>query len=135
MKGPESEYKQPYGAANSRTVNPHNLSSASNLVSNDFKIQCAYCEEPHYSASCDKVRAIKDCKDILLKAGKCFNCLKLNHKVKDCYSTRTCRLCHKRHHQSICSQHTGQAESSSEVKKDTATLNSNAVKSEKIILL
>ena len=41
-------------------------------------------------------------------------------------------MCHKRHQQSICSQHTDQAESSSEIKKDTATLNSNT---EKIILL
>ena len=80
------------------------LPSTSALVSNNFKVQCAYCEGPHYSASCDKVRVVADCKDILTKAGKCFNCLRTNHKVKDCRSTRTCWLCNRRHHQSICMQ-------------------------------
>ena len=30
------------------------------------------------------------------------NCLKSNHKVKDCRSKHTCRNCQKRHHQSVC---------------------------------
>ena len=80
----------------------HNLPSASTLVSNEFHVQCVYCGGSHYSASCSKVTSIKDRHGILLKGGRCFNCLKSNHKVKDCHSKHTCRNCQKRHHQSIC---------------------------------
>jgi len=124
--------------------NPY-LPSASALVSNDYKVRCAYCEGSHYSASCDKVRAVTERKDILTKAGKCFNCLRTNHKVKDCRSTRTCRFCNRRHHQSICTQQpdtqssqevkrTQQPTSTDEIRKDT-TANCSTVCNEKTILL
>ena len=58
-------------------------------------IQCAYCQGHHYSASCDKVKDVKARKDILLKNSHCFNCLKANHKLKDCRSPKTCRNCHQ----------------------------------------
>ena len=41
-----------------------------------------------------------------MKAGRCFNCLKSKHKSRDCDSQRTCRHCHRRHHQSICERAT-----------------------------
>ena len=85
-------------------------STASSLVANNFKISCVYCKGPHYSASCDKVREVKARKDILIKTGRCFNCLRTNHKTKECLSTKTCRICHKRHHQSICNSVSSQAE-------------------------
>ena len=66
-------------------------STASALVSsNQFKIRCAYCGEDHFSASCSKITDISDRKRILLKAGRCFNCLKQNHKCRDCPSTKGC---------------------------------------------
>ena len=40
-----------------------------------------------------------------MRSGRCFNCLKNNHKSKDCSSQRNCRRCHNRHHQSICETH------------------------------
>jgi len=61
-----------------------------------------YCQGHHYSATCDKVKDVKARKDILLKNGRCFNCLKANHKLKDCCSQKICCNCHQRHHQSIC---------------------------------
>ena len=78
------------------------LSSAATLLSNEFRLRCAYCDSPHFSASCSKVNSVRESCDILLRSGKCFNCLKSNHKVKGCHSKHTCRTCHKRHHQSIC---------------------------------
>ena len=72
------------------------------FVTHGPSIQCAYCQGNHYSASCDKVKDVKVRKDILLKNGHCFNCLKANHKLKDCRSPKTFRNCHQRHHQSIC---------------------------------
>ena len=90
-------------SSNRRQVSGHRgIPSASTLVSNEIHVQCVYCDGPHYSASCGKVSSIKDRREILLRAGKCFNCLKSNHKVKDCRSKHTCRKCQRRHHQSIC---------------------------------
>ena len=88
---------------NARTpTSGRNVPTASALVAQSHNIQCVYCNGQHYSASCDKVRQVKKRKDVLIKAGRCFNCLKLNHKIRECQSTKTCRNCHRKHHQSIC---------------------------------
>ena len=46
----------------------------------------------------------------MLNSGRCFNYLKGNHKLKECRSPKTCWKCHKRHHQSICSVLSAEAE-------------------------
>ena len=79
-------------------------STASALVAQNSSIQCVYCNGPHYSASCPKVTSSQECKEILQRSGRCFNCLKTNHKSQDCDSRKTCCYCHRKHHQSICSQ-------------------------------
>ena len=139
------QHRQPSHDFVSRPVKPQHVPSASSLVSNDFKVQCAYCEGSHYSASCDKVKAISDRKDILTKAGKCFNCLRPNHKVKDCRSTRTCRFCNRRHHQSICTQQSfpssstekkqSQPPTSTDETNHDTSANCSTVNEEKTILL
>ena len=65
-------------------------------------MQCAFCDEKHFSASCLKVTSVSKHKEILLKSGCYFTCLKTNHKSRECNSTKTCRHCHRKHHQSIC---------------------------------
>ena len=89
---------------------PPSNSTASSLVANSYNVRCVYCNASHFSASCDKVVDVKDRRDILIKKGRCFNCLKANHKTRECSSTKTCRLCHKKHHQSICNSLLPQAE-------------------------
>ena len=90
---------------------PPSNSTASSLVANSYNVRCVYCNASHFSASCDKVVVdVKDRRDILIKKGRCFNCLKANHKTRECSSTKTCRLCHKKHHQSICNSLSPQAE-------------------------
>ena len=42
------------------------------------------------------------------RSGHYYNCLRSHHKSKDCDSRKTCRYCHRRHHQSIC-EHSGNA--------------------------
>ena len=80
----------------------HTHNTASSLYAGNGKVQCVYCNGEHYSASCERVCGLKECRELLLKSGRCFNCLKNNHKSKDCSSQRNCRHCHKCHHQSIC---------------------------------
>ena len=91
---------QPGSRSHSQGSHNH---TASAFMSQNCHVQCAYCNASHCSASCDKVCDVKEHKDILIKTGRCFNCLKGNYKMRECLSTRTCRLCQQKHHQSICS--------------------------------
>lgn len=76
--------------------------SASSLLTSGPSIKCVYCGEGHYLASCSKFRTPQECKEMLLRAGPYFNCLITNHKVRECGSTKTCRHCKRKYHQSIC---------------------------------
>ena len=70
--------------------------------SEKFQIRCAFCEEPHYSASCESVVGSEDRKSILRKSKRCFNCLRIGHNANTCRNEKKCRHCDGRHHQSIC---------------------------------
>ena len=37
-----------------------------------------------------------------MQSGRCFNCIRKGHRLKDCPVSKHCRHCNKRHHQSIC---------------------------------
>ena len=107
-------------------------STGSALVANSYKVRCAFCGGDHYSAACSTVTSVKERRDILLKAGRCFMCLKSKHKSKDCDSQRTCRHCHRRHHQSICeqalpTQHNSDSTESSQSGNATNTTNSVSI--------
>ena len=88
-------------AVSKRTVFPP---TAAALVTRDssHQIQCVYCKANHYSAACDKVKNCKSRRDILLKEGRCFLCLSIGHRASQCSTSRRCRQCNRRHHQSIC---------------------------------
>ena len=64
--------------------------------------KCVYCSGRHYSASCDKVTDINARRDILRRDKRCFMCLKRGHLVEHC--DKSCRICKRRHHQSICQE-------------------------------
>ena len=90
---------------NNNNSKPHTLSGASALLtksSGESKIRCAYCNGLHYSASCDVMPNCEGRKEIIAKAGQCYNCLRKGHQVKECTSQSwSNRHCNKRHHQSI----------------------------------
>ena len=65
-------------------------------------IQCVYCKEHHFSASCDRVKDTKERKEILKRDRRCFTCLGKNHRSSQCDPKRNCRRCGNKHHQSIC---------------------------------
>ena len=41
-------------------------------------------------------------KEVTEVCGHCFTCSRSNHKSRECSSTKSCRYCHRKHHQSIC---------------------------------
>ena len=81
---------------------PQSPPTAAALLASGLPVRCVYCHEAHYSASCTKFQTPQARKEILLKSGRCFNCLKANHKSKECESLKTCGHCKRKHHQSIC---------------------------------
>lgn len=90
--------KNPVGPRSSLPSMP----TAATLVTSGSSFRCVYCKEPDYSASCVKFQTPQERKVILVRTGRCFNCLKNNHKSRECESPKTCRYCNRRHHQSIC---------------------------------
>ena len=63
---------------------------------------CSFCRQPHASVSCSKIPNITDRKQALLRAGRCFMCLRRGHRGRECRSGIRCRNCNGRHHVSIC---------------------------------
>jgi len=103
----------------------HNI--ASSLYASNGKVQCVYCNGEHYSASCEKVHGLKEHRKFLLKSGRYFNCLKNNHKSKDCSSKRNCSYCHKHHHQSICKMHLSSPTDTHETTETSSNLSNTTV--------
>ena len=63
---------------------------------------CCCCQQPHSSTECTTVSSISARKQILRTSGRCFNCLRKGHLVRNCRSPRRCQRCNGRHHSSIC---------------------------------
>ena len=91
--------------------NNHNSQQQGNLLveskdsnRNQVKINCAFCNGLHYSASCEKVKDPEARQKILSQSGCCFICLLNGHQARSCTTTRGCRHCQRKHHQSICPQ-------------------------------
>ena len=65
-------------------------------------IQCVYCADYHFSASCDRIIDTRARKEILQRDKRCFVCLRMGHRSNQCERNKGCRRCHGKHHQSIC---------------------------------
>ena len=63
---------------------------------------CCYCGQSHTSDSCKAVSSFEARRQILLRSGRCFVCLRKGHVGKNCRSTYKCSSCNGRHHSSIC---------------------------------
>ena len=81
---------------------PPTANALVSIQGKDFQLQCVYCSDEHYSASCMKVQLPKDRKEILQRANRCFICLETDHGANSCFKITKCRNCDGKHHQSIC---------------------------------
>ena len=63
--------------------------------------ECVYCSGDHKSTNCT-VTKVAERKEILKEKRLCYNCTAGNHRASLCPSKSSCRICHKRHHTSIC---------------------------------
>ena len=81
---------------------PFTASSLFSGSGNDDKVTCTYCGQQHPSARCTMVTDIAARKAVLRQKGRCFQCLRSNHIIRDCTSEKRCFKCGQRHHTSIC---------------------------------
>ena len=117
---------------NTRTPN----STANALVAESRNIQCVYCKGNHFSASCQVVKTVEERKAILIRDGRCFVCLKPQHRAQNCDLNKKCRKCNRRHHQSLCNQSKKTNTENSEDQREVSSTNtSNSVKDKKTVLL
>ncbi len=67
-----------------------------------FSPSCCYCQQDHASADCSSVLDVGARKQILRTSGRCYNCLRQGHLLRNCRSPRKCSKCNGKHHSSVC---------------------------------
>ncbi|KAJ3655228.1 hypothetical protein Zmor_014364 [Zophobas morio] len=69
-------------------------------VSNNQSIPCFICSQMHNIFNCTTFLSLtpNDRVEQIKKMNRCFNCLRSNHVAKNCYISRRCKQCHKKHH-------------------------------------
>eukprot|EP00112_Aurelia_sp_Birch-Aquarium-sp1_P000701 Seg1067.14 transcript_id=Seg1067.14/GoldUCD/mRNA.D3Y31 product="hypothetical protein" protein_id=Seg1067.14/GoldUCD/D3Y31 len=99
------------GKEKSREVKQRNTRSepttGSALLTRGEKLDCAYCRGEHSHEKCKKVQDINERKALIRKYGRCFKCMKKNHRAKECLSGQKCKVCQGGHHTSICEKEKG----------------------------
>ena len=99
------------GKEKSREMKQRNTRSepttGSALLTRGEKLDCAYCRGEHPHEKCKKVQDINERKALIRKYGRCFKCMKKNHRAKDCMSGQKCKVCQGGHHTSICEKEKG----------------------------
>ena len=74
-------------------------------VSKGTKIRlCPLCQGQHLIFNCDTYETPKSRSDRVKALKLCYNCLMSNHTVSMCLNNNNCRVCHKRHHTSLCNK-------------------------------
>ena len=63
---------------------------------------CAFCKGDHFSLNCLKVADKQKRREICKRDKLCFNCLRNNHIVSDCFSKKKCKNCQNKHHTALC---------------------------------
>ncbi|XP_022801329.1 uncharacterized protein LOC111339019 [Stylophora pistillata] len=61
------------------------------------QMNCAFCLEGHKHEDCQKVKNVKERKQMLLRYGRCFNCIRRGHVSRECKTTIICKYCKGKH--------------------------------------
>ena len=109
--------------------NVQSVPTAASMLAGSAKsehVSCCYCEQNHSAARCKTVTDI-DVKDILMKSGRCFVCLRRGHKAKECRSPYKCSACGRRRHISVCNTSAGALDSSGARRSEPPTASQTTV--------
>ena len=92
---------------------------------------CAFCSKRHYSAECKAVSNINHRKEILMKSGRCFKCLRLGHVARNCELIPKCRKCQGSHNTALCQPQSEKKDNPADVKEEsTASVTASAKNSQ-----
>ncbi|XP_054716907.1 uncharacterized protein LOC129226330 [Uloborus diversus] len=61
---------------------------------------CLFCKKEHDVLNCRL--SVEKKRNVLKNQGRCFLCLGLRHRLKDCLSGRNCKYCSGKHNENIC---------------------------------
>ncbi|VDH99238.1 Hypothetical predicted protein [Mytilus galloprovincialis] len=67
---------------------------------------CTFCEGDHFSNDCTDVAEHEKRIAIIKKKRNCVLIVLETHRVSDCRTKYDCRICHRKHHTSICKKNT-----------------------------
>ena len=80
---------------------PRTPVSASNSGDCPTKRMCLFCKGEHSPTDCNVVTDKERRHSIVRDTRACFNCLN-RHSVSKCKSQNRCKVCHQKHHTSLC---------------------------------
>ncbi|XP_057290238.1 uncharacterized protein LOC130612923 [Hydractinia symbiolongicarpus] len=66
------------------------------------KLFCSFCSGEHKSHECRTVTKLETRKEIVLKNGRCFLCLRKGHMSRECKASFRCFHCKGKHHVALC---------------------------------
>ena len=69
------------------------VGTAATLITSTNPPSCCFCQQFHPSSECKAVIDIGERRQILMRSGRCFICLKKYHISKNCHSATRCRNC------------------------------------------
>ncbi|XP_065061319.1 uncharacterized protein LOC135688408 [Rhopilema esculentum] len=78
------------------------LHAAEHAEFQEKRLFCTFCRGSHEENDCKNVTDVRERKKLVFKYGKCFLCLRRNHKCIDCRSNLVCFKCKQKHHSSLC---------------------------------
>ena len=64
--------------------------------------RCAFCLGTRSPEDCKKVTNIAERKKLLIKFGRCFNCINKGHRARDCKVVVKCKNCKGSHSTCLC---------------------------------
>ncbi|XP_057299451.1 uncharacterized protein LOC130630070 [Hydractinia symbiolongicarpus] len=66
------------------------------------KLFCSFCSGEHKSHECRTITKLETRKEIVLKNGRCFLCLRKGHMSRECKASFRCFHCKGKHHVALC---------------------------------
>ena len=98
----EIELREEYNKNTRPAKGPRDKLKKRTTMHTGKNMNCAFCLEGHKHEDCQKFKNVKERKQILLKYGRCFNCIRKGHVSRESKTTITCKYFKGTHHSCLC---------------------------------
>ena len=100
--GHEIELREEYSKNTRHTRGTREDPTKRTTIYAEKEMNCAFCLGGHKHEECNKVTQVSERKQLLLKFGRCFNCIRKGHVSRDCKIAVNCKFCKGKHHSCLC---------------------------------